>query len=766
MGEQQDKMKKSMGLIRNFGWKKNLLAAVSSFLLCVLMDYVQGLTSNIRVLSHFDISVGIIPLLGFLLGIWGVIGAVAQNLVSDIMFLMAIPKDWWAFWIAQSVVLNELGVLILCALPSMLWYAFPMKGEQRAVYPRFDTAAHFIKYYVIMVGTITCYQVLWLLSLFASSSEVHYTLLDMCSSVARYVDIVLIIGIPLIIILSRIRNRTMTINERLLLAFLYIGVFAALLCAFLVYKSSGQLETALYQDYEDYLYNSALVTSDEALDAIQEYVNFWSWFYVYVTLMLNSLLILEMILMRSIENKVTRPILSLADTLDRYTNNDEGKLDSEAVKTQCRPYRYGYGEISSLTQTCVAMVGEIDTYTENLKDVTAEKERIGAELDVGSKIQRDMLPRIFPPFPERSEVELFADMTPAKEVGGDFYDFYFVDQNHLVLTIADVSGKGVPAALFMVISKTLLKNHAQTGSSPKEILTYVNHQLCQENESLMFCTVWLGVIDLRDGTMTVANAGHEYPALCRSGASYELLQKQHDPPLGVRDGYRFSEETLQLEPGDILFEYTDGVTEASNTDMELFGEERMLQVLNENADAPADEQVGRMYEAIRAFAGAEPQFDDITMLCFKYRGSAERTEKRYDKLTVPAAIDSMDRVTEFVDSHLEQTGCPEDVAYAISLSAEEIFVNIANYAYEGKEGDAEIRFSFDEETRTAVIVFSDGGIPFNPILRKDPDTTQRPADRPIGGLGIHIVKQTMDQVLYKYEGGRNILTIEKRYEEA
>ena len=477
--------------------------------------------------------------------------------------------------------------------------------------------------------------------------------------------------------------------------------------------------------------------------------------------MLNVLLIIEILFMRSIEKKVTKPILHLADVLEDYTDNEDEELNTEKVIEDCRPYRYGYGEVSSLTRTCIDMVKDIETRTENLRSVTAEKERIGTELDVASNIQRDMLPRIFPPFPERSEIDLYASMTPAREVGGDFYDFYLIDHDHLALTIADVSGKGVPASLFMVISKTLLQNHAQMGGTPMEILSYVNHQLCQNNDSYMFCTVWLGILDLTNGHLIAANAGHEYPAIKRRDGSFELLKDKHDPPLGLRDGLPYHEYELDLEPGDILFQYTDGVTEATDAAEELFGEERLTAALNECEDTNVKDTVERIYGSINAFVKDAPQFDDITMLCIRYFGSSQEEDSMANTITVPAKVESLDQVNAFVEERLESVGTDMGRQMEIMLAVEEIFVNIAKYAYRGTEGEATIIFSFDEETKMAQLEFHDKGIPYDPTSRKAPDITLEPNKRPIGGLGIHIVRQTMDEVKYNFLGGENILTIRK-----
>ncbi len=277
-------------------------------------------------------------------------------------------------------------------------------------------------------------------------------------------------------------------------------------------------------------------------------------------------------------------------------------------------------EIESLNDSFNYMLDELGVYIDNLSRVTAEKERIGAELNVATQIQADMLPRIFPAFPDRSEFDLYATMDPAKEVGGDFYDFFLVDENHIALVMADVSGKGVPAALFMVIAKTLIKNRAQLGESPAEILNHVNTQLCEGNEAELFVTVWLAVIDIRNGKGVAANAGHEHPAIRRADGSYELVVYRHSPAVATMEGIRFREHEFELNPGDSLFVYTDGVPEATDANNELFGTDRMLEALNRDPSAPPEELLRNVRREIDAFVGEAPQFDDITMLDFYYAG--------------------------------------------------------------------------------------------------------------------------------------------------
>ena len=248
-----------------------------------------------------------------------------------------------------------------------------------------------------------------------------------------------------------------------------------------------------------------------------------------------------------------------------------------------------------------------------------EKERIGAELNVATQIQHSMLPSIFPAFPERPEFDIYASMTPAKEVGGDFYDFFLVDDDYLALVIADVSGKGVPAALFMVTAKTLLKNAAQGGLTPAQVLKQVNGQLLENNEAEMFVTVWLGIYEIPTGKLIAANAGHEYPALRRGDGHFELYKDRHGFVLAGLESARYQEYELELAVGDTLFLYTDGVTEATDAHNTLYGTDRMLTALNARPEGNPRSLLAEIKGDIDRFVEEAPQFDDITMLCLKRR---------------------------------------------------------------------------------------------------------------------------------------------------
>ena len=252
---------------------------------------------------------------------------------------------------------------------------------------------------------------------------------------------------------------------------------------------------------------------------------------------------------------------------------------------------------------------------------TEKTQRLATELNLASEIQSNVLPNIFPVFPERKEMSLYASMTPAKEVGGDFYDFFFVDDNHIALVMADVSGKGVPAALFMMVARTLIKNRAQMGGSPSEILYDVNNQLCEGNIAELFVTIWLGIIDLTTGKGVAANTGHEHPVIGDENGDYRLIVYKHSLAVAAMEGMHFAEHEFELRKGDTLFIYTDGVAEATNADNELYGTDRMLEALNKDPKAYPEELLKNVKDGIDEFVQGAEQFDDITMMALKYIGT-------------------------------------------------------------------------------------------------------------------------------------------------
>ena len=347
---------------------------------------------------------------------------------------------------------------------------------------------------------------------------------------------------------------------------------------------------------------------DISMNQIKAKETAFSFLLLIVTIIVSVILCLIYIVL--VKKAILNPINSLSNAASQYTKSNEHVFSNLNIKTG--------DEIENLSEAMKKMEQDIDSYIENITSITAEKERIGAELNVATQIQADMLPRIFPSFPDKNEFDLFASMDPAKEVGGDFYDFFLIDDDHIGLVVADVSGKGVPAALFMVIAKTLIKNRALIGGTPAEILSYANNQLCEGNDAELFVTVWFAIVDLKTGKGIAANAGHEHPALKRADGKYELVIYKHSPAVATMEGMKFREHEFQLNHGDTLLCYTDGVTEATNKDNVLFGNDRFIEALNKNPDADVYGVIQGVKAAIDEFVGDAPQFDDITMLCFHY----------------------------------------------------------------------------------------------------------------------------------------------------
>ncbi len=464
-------------------------------------------------------------------------------------------------------------------------------------------------------------------------------------------------------------------------------------------------------------------------------------------------------LTRHMKKTLVQPINEIADAAHNYAQDKKNGNPRSDYFARLN-IRTG-DEVENLSLILTDMERDLTEYEENLTRITAEKERIGTELALATRIQADMLPNIFPAFPERPDFDIYASMDPAKEVGGDFYDFFLIDEKHLGLVMADVSGKGVPAALFMMVSKILVKNFAMTGRSPAQVLQAVNDQICANNREEMFVTVWFGILDTETGKITAANAGHEYPVLMQAGGQFELVKDKHGFVIGGMEGMRYKEYELTLNKGAKLFLYTDGVPEATNAQREMFGIDRMLTALNKAPGTSSENILRNVREAVDDFVLSAEQFDDLTMLCLEFKGDA-RIEENCKELTIPAEVENLPELTAFLEQPLEEAGCSMKTQMQISMAAEEIFVNIANYAYAPGKGIATVRLTISRDPATATITFIDRGTPFNPLENEDPDVTLPAEERAIGGLGIFMTKKTMDEIHYAYKDGQNQLTLVKK----
>ena len=485
----------------------------------------------------------------------------------------------------------------------------------------------------------------------------------------------------------------------------------------------------------------------------------------------------------------------LLDPLQRIIR-EAARFSTENVKSQKKltDHIRNRDEIGELARSIDDMEDQITGYISDIARIAAKEEKTRTELSLAARIQASMLPDVFPPFPERKEFELFASMDPAKEVGGDFYDFFLIDSDHLYLAIADVSGKGIPGALFMTISMLALSQIIREGKSPAEVLEAANNAICVNNREEMFVTVWLGILEISTGKLTAANAGHEYPALRKPDGRFELFKDPHGFVVGGMEDMKYKEYELQLLPGSQLFLYTDGVPEATDSSERQFGTQRMLTALNGHCGEHPEEIIGGVYAAVDSFVGQAEQFDDMTMLCIQYNGCGDSAqglindtdniagydcgagmdgstrstggtgeeEKSVNEMTLQATLDNLPEVTAFIDSQLEELDCPMKAQFQIDVAIDELFTNIATYAYGDSTGNVTVRLDTQEDPRAVLITFIDNGVPYNPLEQEEPDITLAAEDRPIGGLGIFVVKKTMDDMSYDYKDGQNILRIKKK----
>ena len=406
-------------------------------------------------------------------------------------------------------------------------------------------------------------------------------------------------------------------------------------------------------------------------------------------------------------------------------------------------------ELRELAESFTTMYHEVGAYIAKLETVTAEKERIGAELDVAAKIQSSMLPCIFPAFPNRSEFDIYATMDPAKEVGGDFYDFFMVDEDHLAFVVADVSGKGVPAALFMVIGKTLIKDHTGLHDDLGEVFTEVNNILCASNSEEMFITAFEGVLNLKTGELRYVNAGHEIPFLCRKGGVFEPFKVRAGFVLAGMQGIRYRAGSIQLEPGDKVFQYSDGIPEAINSKKDAYSMKRLESVLAKNSEKAPSELLPLVKADVDAFAGEADQFDDITMLCIEFKGSGRKAE-----ISLTPDAESVKTVAEFLDTTLGAWEIPMKVVSKLQIVADEIYSNIVRYS---QANNAKV--TAVQNGTVLSLRFEDDGKPYDPTTAAEPDITASAEQREIGGLGIFMARKMMDNMDYMYKDGYNVLTL-------
>ncbi len=447
-----------------------------------------------------------------------------------------------------------------------------------------------------------------------------------------------------------------------------------------------------------------------------------------------------------------RPILRFARTAQSIA---EGDFNVKLPKV------HSHDEIYYLGRALHRMQSHLAKYIDELKDINQEKGRIESELNIASQIQMSMIPKIYPPYPDRDDIDIYGMIKPAKAVGGDLYDFYLRDEK-LFFCIGDVSGKGVPASLVMAVTRSLLRMVSAQESNPDRIVTSINSSMSDMNDSNMFVTLFAGVLDLPTGRLRYCNAGHNAPVLVDSvTGKVTMLTVKPNVPIAVVPDIKFEGQEVVITPGTSIFLYTDGLTEAENADKELFNEDRMMEQLGKSTQEDSQGIIQQMLDAVHLHVKDAEQSDDLTMVAIKYMRQ-QQENKYYSKLTLHNDIAETPKINEFMEAVAEEATLDVALTSSLNLAIEEAVVNVMNYAYP-KDHIGEIKLeAFVNDVRMKFVI-TDSGEPFDPTTKAEPDTKATLDDRPIGGLGIFLVRQIMDTVNYERIDGNNILTLRKNF---
>ncbi len=701
-----------------------------NLILFVLMTAPFKLWAAASEVTQMRPAAALTPVLGMIFGMPAALGCAVGNLICD---LIAGYEPLYALF-------NSLLQILYAMSAYFLWKK--LNTERGGAEFRLNSVTRILKFCLLLVLNA------FLTVIFTSVLNHVYDVtkifsLDNFFVLVNSFDSGLLFGAPLLIAghLLQMRIESMkkgddkkvvhfSMNERMIINTLITGLCICVLVGLAVY-----------------------ITDKYSTD---REIGLWSKIYLFETMAMNAYFALSIGFMRFTEQRISRPIEELAQIAGTYCKGQATEIRLDKMIDACEDYARDSTEVGELARSYISMIQDLVKYVDNLQSVMAEKERINAELTLASDIQAHMLPCIFPPFPEHNEFDLYALMNPAKEVGGDFYDFFMIGENKLAVIVADVSGKGVPAALFMVIAKTLIKNYTQTGMEPAEVFTTVNRLLCDGNDAGLFVTAWLGVLELTDGTLTYANAGHNPPLVKNEGGEFEYLRERSGFVLAGMDEIKYRQSTMKFAPGDRLFLYTDGVTETTDSQQRLYGEERLKSFLNDNSALDVEEMLKALRGELQSFAGEAPQFDDITMLLLDFKGDEAMLERTFE-----AKDENIADMLGFIEGELEKADCPLKIQTAVCVAMEEAFVNIAHYAYPNGSGNAKVSVAVDPKTKIATFIISDRGVPFDPLSKSDPDITIPAEQREVGGLGIFIIKKTMDTVSYVRENGENRLTMTK-----
>ena len=476
---------------------------------------------------------------------------------------------------------------------------------------------------------------------------------------------------------------------------------------------------------------------------------------LYIFVILVAGLVMLSICIRQLVKYTSRPIRKLTEAAYQIAR---GNFSAELPEVNTKD------DLKQLHDAFANMQRSLKEHIEELKRTTVAKERIESELSIAHSIQMSLVPKIFSPFPDCEKLDLYAFLDPAKEVGGDFYDF-FLSNGKLYFVIADVSGKGIPASLVMAITRTLFRIMSNNAKSPVDIICSLNNAIAKDNDTNMFVTMFTGILDMTSGDLSFCNAGHNPPLILHGNKDAEFMDVDRNLPLGVLENFNFTEQKAKIDNHSGMFLYTDGLTEAEDERKLMFGEKRLKDVLTRCNGLSAKETIGCINDELKEFVGNAEQSDDLTMFCFYINDKnmpANGDDTASLSLVMKNKIEESAKLPAFIDKIGKQAKLDETAMNNINLAVEEAVVNSIMYAYpEGKEGEVKLTANVNSKEKTITFVLSDHGIEFNPLAAQEADTTLGVEEREIGGLGIFLVKKLMDKIEYKRNGDENILIMTK-----
>lgn len=727
------------------GWKRPLSVFAACFIvyLAVLEGFLAVPQFNDIVQIRPASALG--PVLGLFFGLPGVFGCATANLASDILHEGATPFMLAGYFVIQ-VMYN--------GLPRWVWYLVNARSPRP--YPRFDSASKTALYMALALVDSVCVNLAVYLFVGASPESGP----SFATRGLNNVWMLLYIGLPLLYALERspltpnpprwihvpYRNiKKANLTQRFVIWFVIASALLMLLVSVVVIAFASGDEESFQAVVRTMFHEVAILT---------------------VPIFLPMFVFLHIL-----ERRFTRPIEVLA--LDQQTFIERMESDVEqgrrdtciAVDERGTKPRY---EIAELYESTNKMRRDMVGFIERLYNVTAERQRTATELDVARQIQMSAVPHDFDSLTERFALDIAGFMRPAREVGGDFYDFFLIgdacdaESGKLGFVVADVSGKGVPAALFMMAAKTAIRGYMESGMELGEAFENANRKLCAGNDSAMFVTAFAGVLDYATGSIAYVNAGHNAPFLRQHGEWRQLTDKS-GLPLGLFDGMPYKAFECTCAIGDELLLYTDGVTEAMGVDAALYGLDRLKALLDDSLDLHPRELIELVRRDVTRFSEGAEQADDITMLALEFGVPPEVTAT----ITVPADDRELPHVAEFVHTELDRRLCPVRAQRQLDIALEELFVNVAHYAYPDatpdRPGEVRVSYTYSAAPPSITVEIEDEGIPFDPLSRPDAVTPTSIEDVPIGGLGILMAKRSVDEMRYERTDGTNVVTITKRW---